>query len=67
MPVRTKKISGKYRVVESATGKIAKNASGTAMDGGGFESHAQAVNQVVAVNLAMRRRAGKSAPSKPRK
>lgn len=63
----TKKVGGKYRVVESRTGKIAKNAAGTAADGGGHRSHAAAVSQVQAINLAERRRAGKSAPPRPRR
>lgn len=56
MPVMTKKVGRKYRVVESATGKIARNKAGTAIDGGGYSSRDEARSQVSAVNLAMRRR-----------
>ena len=56
MPVKTEKRKNKYRVVEVATGEVAKNASGTAIDGGGYSSKDRAVAQVQAVNLATRRR-----------
>jgi len=50
MPVKVKKVGNKYRVVESATGKVAKNSAGTAIDGGGHGSKQKAVSQVRAVN-----------------
>lgn len=50
MPVTSRFIGGKYRVVEAETGKIAKNASGTAVDGGGYTTEAEAKRQVRAIN-----------------
>ncbi len=55
MPVRVKKVGGKFRVVEPS-GKVARSAAGTPVDGGGFRSREQAVRQVQAINLSMRRR-----------
>jgi hypothetical protein len=49
MPVKVSK-RGKYRVVDATTGKIAKNAAGTAIDGGGFASKNKASQQARAVN-----------------
>lgn len=59
MPVKTVKRGGKYRVVEAATGKIAKNAAGTALDGGGKASKTAVEKQASAVNISMARKAGK--------
>lgn len=56
MPVRVKKVGKKFRVVESATGKVAKNSAGTAIDGGGHGSKQKAVSQVNAVNMSKRRK-----------
>ena len=50
MPVTVVRKDGKYRVVEAATGKVAKNAAGTAIDGGGHAMRANAVKQVRAIN-----------------
>ena len=50
MPVKIKKSGDKYRVIEAATGKIAKNAAGTSVDGGGHASKAKAIAQVGAIN-----------------
>lgn len=50
MPMKVVKRNGKFRVVEPS-GKIAKNAKGTAVDGGGFASRASAVKQVQAINI----------------
>jgi len=66
MPVKVMKKRDKYRVVESATGKIVRNAAGTALDGGGHRTKIRAVAQVNAINLASRRRQGKPAPLPPR-
>lgn len=52
MPVRTEEKGGKWRVVES-DGSIAKNNVGTAIDGGGHDTKAEAVAQVQAVNINM--------------
>ncbi len=49
MPVSVEKRGDKYRVVEKS-GKIAKNAAGTAVDGGGHPSKVKAVAQVRAIN-----------------
>ena len=50
MPVKTEKRGDKYRVVEAKTGRIARNRSGTPVDGGGHASKAQASSQARAVN-----------------
>lgn len=50
MPVKVAKRKGKFRVIEAATGNIAKNKAGTAIDGGGHKTMTQAVKQVGAVN-----------------
>lgn len=50
MPVKVAKKGKKHRVVESATGRIAKNRAGTALDGGGHASKAAAARQARAVN-----------------
>lgn len=55
MPVKVVKRGGKFRVVEAATGKIAKNKAGTAVDGGGFSSKDKAVGQVGAINSSKKR------------
>ncbi|MCK9154554.1 MAG: hypothetical protein M0P12_00420 [Paludibacteraceae bacterium] len=52
MPVRTEEKGGKWRVVET-DGSIAKNNAGTAIDGGGHDTEAEAVAQVQAVNINM--------------
>lgn len=49
MPVRVKKVGSRYRVVES-DGSIAKNRSGTAVDGGGHQSREKALAQAAAIN-----------------
>ena len=56
MPVITQKRAGKHRVIERATGRIAKTKSGTAIDGGGFKSKNAATRQVQAVNIALSKR-----------
>ena len=48
MPVTVAKRGNKFRVVEN--GRIAKNASGTAIDGGGHNSRQAAARQARAVN-----------------
>jgi len=49
MPNKTKLIRGKWRVVESATGKITKK-NGKAVDGGGHKDRAAAIAQATAIN-----------------
>ncbi len=56
MPVKIAKRGGKFRVIEAATGRIAKNRAGTAIDGGGHGSKARALAQVGAVNTPKGRR-----------
>lgn len=55
MPVMAKKVGGKYRVVEAATGKIAKNKAGTPVDGGGSSAEG-ARKQAAAININMHKR-----------
>ena len=52
MPLTVKKRGDKYRVVEVDTGRIAKNAAGTSLDGGGHKSEAAAEKQKAAVNIS---------------
>jgi hypothetical protein len=59
MPVTIRKRGDKFRIVEQQTGNIAKNKGGTAIDGGGHGSKAQAVKQVGAVNTPKSKRRGK--------
>lgn len=56
MPVTVRKRGKKYRVVEKSSGKIAKNKSGTALDGGGHSSKAKADKQAGAVNYSIHKR-----------
>lgn len=56
MPVTTSKRNGKFRVIESDTGRIAKNKAKKALDGGGHESKAQAKKQASAVNISQSRK-----------
>ena len=50
MPVKTIKRGGKFRIIETSTGKIAKNRGGTALDGGGHASQGKADRQSRAIN-----------------
>lgn len=50
MPVSTRRIGDKWRVVEAKSGKIAVNSAGTPVDGGGHKSKSQAIRQVGAIN-----------------
>ena len=52
MPVKVKKVGGKFRVVE-ADGSIATNKAGTPVDGGGHATKAKAVMQVGAINSSI--------------
>lgn len=56
MPLTVKKRGDKYRVVEAKTGKIAKNAAGTALDGGGKKSKPAVEKQAQAVNISQARK-----------
>ncbi len=55
MPVSLKKIRKKWRIV-GPDGKIEKNRSGTAVDGGGSTSKTKVLAQVQAINLRLRRK-----------
>lgn len=50
MPVKVAKKGDKFRIIEAATGAIAKNNSGTALDGGGHSSKLDASRQAAAIN-----------------
>ena len=50
MPVKPEKRGGKYRVVEAGSGRVAKNSSGTAVDGGGHKTRDKALKQCRAIN-----------------
>ncbi len=50
MPVSVRRRSGKYRVVETASGHIATTSGGKARDGGGHSSQAKAKRQARAIN-----------------
>lgn len=66
MPVTVSKRKGKFRVIEAATKKIAKNKGGTALDGGGHASKSKADAQMRAVNrsISMRKDHGKRRKTK---
>ncbi len=55
MPVEAVKRHGKWRVVEVSSGQIATNKKGTSIDGGGHATVGQAVAQVQAVNISLRK------------
>ncbi len=55
MPVATKKIGGKWRVVETNTEKLAKRNS-RAVDGGGHGSKEKAIAQVQAINISLHKK-----------
>lgn len=59
MPVTTKLIRGRYRVVEAQTDRIATNQAGTAVDGGGYTSEDHAKRQAEAINSSLEKRKGK--------
>ena len=58
MPVKVTKRGKKFRVVESDTGRIAKNVAGNALDGGGKASKAAVQRQASAVNISQARKRG---------
>ena len=55
MPVVARFMKDKYRVVESDTGRIAKNQKGTALDGGGHTLKSDADKQARAINASKKR------------
>ena len=54
MPVKVKKIGGKFRIVENKTNGISTNKGGTAVDGGGHSSRERAMAQAAAINANYR-------------
>lgn len=50
MPATVRFVKDKWRVVEADTGHIVKNNAGTAVDGGGHNTRAQALKQARALN-----------------
>lgn len=50
MPVRVKRVGGKFRIVETKTDSISTNKGGTAVDGGGHSSRERAMAQAAAIN-----------------
>ena len=64
MPLTTRKIKDKWRIVEKDTGKVAKNKGGTALDGGGHPTQPAADKQVSAISVSKAKAAGHKIPSK---
>lgn len=56
MPVKVIKKGPKYRVVESIDHKIAKNKSGSSVDGGGHSTRDAAIKQSQAINISLHKR-----------
>lgn len=56
MPVSVKRHGTKFRVVEGDSDVIAKNASGSAADGGGHATKAAAEAQARAINASLKRK-----------
>ena len=57
MPYTVRKIGGKYRVLKTGSGKVATNAKGTALDGGGHDSPEAAGRQIKAIEMSERKSA----------
>lgn len=53
MPVSCRKINGKWRLIEKATGKISMTKSGKPHDGGGHSSEGKCDAQARAINAAL--------------
>lgn len=56
MPVKVQKRGMKYRVVNSASGKIEKTPLGEPRDGGGHASQAKADAQVRGINSKIKKK-----------
>lgn len=73
MPYKAAKRGGRYQVVKAAGPAKGKTATtgpgqtGGAVKKGGHATKTAAQKQATAINLSMRRAAGKSAPPAPRK
>lgn len=50
MPVKVLKRGDKFRIIESATGRIAMSDGGKAVDGGGHKTKSKAKRQARAIN-----------------
>lgn len=55
MPAKVVKRGGKYRISESATGKLMRNRGGTVVSKG-FRSKRQAARQARAINASLHKR-----------
>jgi hypothetical protein len=51
MPVVVRKRGDSYRIVEKATGRLAKTSKGNPRDGGGHNQRSQADAQARAINM----------------
>lgn len=49
MPYTVERRDGKFRVIEAHTGRVATNAAGTALDGGGHATREEADRQARAI------------------
>jgi len=56
MPVTVKKLGGKWRVVEEASGRIATTHKGNPVDGGGHAAIGRANRQATAINTNLAKR-----------
>jgi hypothetical protein len=56
MPVRATKSGKKFIIVETATGKRAKNAAGTPVDGEGHSNMEEAQKQAAAINISLKKK-----------
>lgn len=53
MPVKVKREGRKFRVIEASSGRLAKNAAGGEVDGGGHATQAKAESQARAINASL--------------
>ncbi len=67
MPDKAVKRKGVWRVVESDSGRVTKNAAGTAVDGGGHPTEAAARKQIAAINAGRERQVKRDDQRKRRK
>ncbi|HUU84211.1 MAG TPA: hypothetical protein VM243_11975 [Phycisphaerae bacterium] len=56
MPVKAELKRGRWRIVEAATGQIATNRAGTAVDGGGHRTEVRAKAQAAEINASIARK-----------
>ena len=55
MAVNTRRLRGKYRIVEEGTRRLARSKNGEPMDGGGHKERAKALRQEEHINASDRR------------